>query len=89
LWNFVLPFNRLSRRKLPILVRFEAQATCLQHTTVPGSNAARWARNGGELFFGQLSDSHSDEVAIKAAVKLFNWGHFRYFSVSGTTHTAK
>jgi hypothetical protein len=39
-------FNRLSRRELPIGVRLKAQATCLQYTTVPGSNTACWTRDG-------------------------------------------
>src|ERR1700693_6511225 len=41
-----LPFNRLSRRKLSVRVRFAAWATCLQHTTVPGRNATHWTRDG-------------------------------------------
>jgi hypothetical protein len=79
LWNFVFPFNRLSRRKLPILVRFEAQATCLQHTTVPGSNAARWARDGRELFFGQMSDLHANEILTNPIAKLFKLEQFWHF----------
>jgi hypothetical protein len=53
-----LPFNRFRRSKLAVCVWFEAWSTCLQYTTVPGSNAARWARDGGELFLGQVSLSH-------------------------------
>jgi len=51
----------------------------MKQTSVPGRNTAQWALDRGHLFFGQFSDFHPKDFAIKAAVKLFTLGHFRYF----------
>src|SRR5580704_15093684 len=57
-------------------VRFDAWATCLQETTVPGWNAAHRTIDRGRLFFGQVSQFHSKRVPLRAAIKLFTSEHF-------------
>jgi hypothetical protein len=40
------------------LSEVRAAGTCLQHTTLPGGDAARRARDGEQLFFRQFLASH-------------------------------